>query len=134
MPDYPGGCRGAPPGSNCLSARRDLKRSAGPGSPSPKEFSVTGSLSFRVRSKHKKCCTLAKCWLNLKRLSGKFTILNKIVATSTFYPTLARGNVKHTVHPFPSSDSIQIRPPWTSMIRLTKVRPTPVPPFLGSSL
>jgi len=39
----------------------------------------------------------------------------------------AKGNVKHTMHPSPSSDSIHIRPPWTSMIRLTMLRPAPVP-------
>jgi hypothetical protein len=27
------------------------------------------------------------------------------------YRTLASGKVKHTVHPLPSSDSIQMRPP-----------------------
>jgi integrase len=46
----------------------------------------------------------------------------------------ANGRVKHTVHPLPSSDSIQIRPPWTSMILFTKARPTPVPSLLPSTL
>ena len=43
--------------------------------------------------------------------------------------------VKQNVEPCPMpSDSTQIRPPWTSTMRLDRARPTPAPSLWGSSL
>ena len=39
------------------------------------------------------------------------------------------GSVNRKVEPRPRVDSTQIRPPWSSTIRLAIARPRPVPPF-----
>src|SRR3990172_3677641 len=39
------------------------------------------------------------------------------------------GRVNEKVEPFPGLDSTQMRPPWSSMIRLAMESPRPVPPF-----
>ncbi len=44
------------------------------------------------------------------------------------------GNVNQKVVPFPNSDSTQIFPLCTSMIRLTMDKPMPVPSVLGFNL
>ena len=51
-----------------------------------------------------------------------------VAAAGGGYHPSARGSVKQKVEPRPApSDSTQIRPPWTSMIRFTRARPMPVP-------
>src|SRR5207237_5632625 len=43
-------------------------------------------------------------------------------------PDLAGGNEAVKVAPFPGTLSIVRRPPWRLRMRLTKARPSPVPP------
>src|SRR5262249_2975621 len=55
---------------------------------------------------------------------------NALAHTASTWRSTRTGTVNENVEPWPSVESIQIRPPCISIMCLEIARPKPVPPFL----